>query len=70
MRLCLRPILFHIILKHYENGDAIGVSLRPILFHIILKLAISCNVLPFCLRPILFHIILKRTKLFFNRFLA
>ena len=34
---CLRPILFHIILKRIDDENKILLGLRPILFHIILK---------------------------------
>ena len=34
---CLRPILFHIILKRAVDTQIAEDSLRPILFHIILK---------------------------------
>ncbi len=35
--ICLRPILFHIILKRVGKHRTAFESLRPILFHIILK---------------------------------
>ena len=60
---CLRPILFHIILKLNQIAIIWLFRLRPILFHIILKLWKKMIAGMSCLRPILFHIILKLNQI-------